>query len=211
MTLSLQLAPSSSHLQTTTSSSASSSSSSVSASSSAASSSASSSISFPSPTPSISSPPHLSALSMGPAVQPSSSPPPGDDASVSPPTMPPPKPKPRASARVPLEKGYSQMVWLRLLQTEPDLAGLKGQSPKRLIPMEEVKQHKTEEDAWTVLRGRVYNISPYIRFHPGGKDMLMKGAGRDCTALFNKYHVWVNAEFLMEKCLVGILDVPQTS
>lgn len=34
--------------------------------------------------------------------------------------------------------------------------------------MEEVKQHKTEEDAWTVLRGRVYNISPYIRFHPGG-------------------------------------------
>lgn len=34
--------------------------------------------------------------------------------------------------------------------------------------MQEVKQHKTEEDAWTVLRGRVYNISPYIRFHPGG-------------------------------------------
>jgi len=111
---------------------------------------------------------------------------------------------------VPLEKGYSQMVWLRLLQTEPDLAGLKGKSPKRMITMAEVKQHKIEEDAWTVLRGRVYNISPYIRFHPGGKDMLMKGAGRDCTALFNKYHAWVNAEFLMEKCMVGILDTPQT-
>ena len=48
------------------------------------------------------------------------------------------------------------------------VAGLKGVSPKRLITMEEVKQHKTDEDAWTVLRGRVYNISPYIRFHPGG-------------------------------------------
>jgi cytochrome b involved in lipid metabolism len=131
-----------------------------------------------------------------------------DAAIASTPAMPPPKPTPRA--KVPLEKGYSQMVWLRLLQTEPDLAGLKGQSPRRLIPMQEVKQHKTEEDAWTVLRGRVYNISPYIRFHPGGKDMLMKGAGRDCTALFNKYHAWVNAEFLMERCIVGILDVPPT-
>jgi len=75
--------------------------------------------------------------------------------------------------------------------------------------MEEVKQHKTDEDAWTVLRGRVYNISPYIRFHPGGRDMLMKGAGRDCTSLFNKYHAWVNAEFLLEKCIVGVLDIPQ--
>jgi len=48
------------------------------------------------------------------------------------------------------------------------LAGLKGKSNKRLIPIAEVKQHCTEEDAWTVLRGCVYNISPYIRFHPGG-------------------------------------------
>jgi hypothetical protein len=48
------------------------------------------------------------------------------------------------------------------------MAGLKGKSNKRMIPIAEVKEHCTEEDAWTVLRGRVYNISPYIRFHPGG-------------------------------------------
>ncbi|CAK9864650.1 unnamed protein product [Sphagnum jensenii] len=114
----------------------------------------------------------------------------------------------RSRAKVPLENGYSQMVWLKLLRTEPDLAGLKGKSNKRLIPIAEVKQHCTEEDAWTVLRGCVYNISPYIRFHPGGRDMLMKGAGKDCTSLFMKYHAWVNADFLLEKCLVGVLDVP---
>lgn len=33
------------------------------------------------------------------------------------------KAKPQARNKVPLEKGYSQMVWLRLMQTEPDLAG----------------------------------------------------------------------------------------
>eukprot|EP00249_Psilotum_nudum_P015377 c25294_g1_i1 orf=597-1196(-) len=120
---------------------------------------------------------------------------------------PPPQSKPRA--RVPLERGYTQMNWLKLTRTEPDLAGLKGQSSKRLIPMEEVKKHQSEEDAWTVLRGHIYNISPYLKFHPGGKDMLMKGAGIDCTSLFNKYHSWVNAEFLLEKCLVGHLDISQ--
>lgn len=37
--------------------------------------------------------------------------------------LPPPPPKSKVRAKVPLEKGYSQMVWLRLSQTEPDLAG----------------------------------------------------------------------------------------
>jgi len=110
-------------------------------------------------------------------------------------------------AKVPFEKGYSQMDWLKLTQTHPDLAGLKGSSNRRFISMDEVKQHKSEGDIWTVLKGRVYNISPYMKFHPGGEDMLMKASGKDCSALFNKYHAWVNAEFLLEKCLVG-LDVP---
>lgn len=114
--------------------------------------------------------------------------------------------KPAVRAKVPFEKGYSQMDWLRLTRTDPDLAGLKGRSNRRLISMTEVKQHKTEGPIWTVLKGRVYNISPYMKFHPGGVDMLMKAAGKDCTALFNKYHAWVNAEFLLEKCLVGVLD-----
>lgn len=114
--------------------------------------------------------------------------------------------KPITRTKVPFEKGYSQMDWLKLTRTHPDLAGLNGQSNKRLISMNEVKQHKTEGSMWTVLKGRVYNISPYMKFHPGGVDLLMKAVGKDCTGLFNKYHAWVNFEFLLEKCLVGTLD-----
>nr|GMC79781.1 cytochrome B5 domain-containing protein RLF [Ipomoea batatas]GMC84485.1 cytochrome B5 domain-containing protein RLF [Ipomoea batatas] len=117
--------------------------------------------------------------------------------------------KPAPRAKVPFEKGYSQMDWLKLTTTHPDLAGLKGHSNRRLISINEVKQHQSEGSMWTVLKGRVYNISPYMKFHPGGVDMLMKAVGKDCTALFNKYHAWVNAEFLLEKCLVGILDESQ--
>ena len=36
------------------------------------------------------------------------------------------------------------------------------------------------------LRGKVYNISPYLRFHPGGAAILLKAAGKDGTALFQK-------------------------
>ncbi|KAK8514648.1 hypothetical protein V6N12_057546 [Hibiscus sabdariffa] len=114
--------------------------------------------------------------------------------------------KPAPRAKVPFEKGYSQMDWLKLTRTHPDLAGLKGQSNRRLIPMSEVKQNQKDGSMWTVLKGRVYNISPYMKFHPGGVDMLMKAVGKDSTSLFNKYHAWVNFEFLLEKCLVGTLD-----
>ena len=34
--------------------------------------------------------------------------------------------------------------------------------------MSEVKEHQTEGSMWTVLKGRVYNLSPYMKFHPGG-------------------------------------------
>eukprot|EP00898_Chlorokybus_atmophyticus_P001101 jgi/Chlat1/1992/Chrsp158S02294 len=115
---------------------------------------------------------------------------------------------PKVREKVPYQQGFSQMDWLRVTKTRPNLNGLNGQ-PLRRVTMEEVKRHKSPDDAWMVLRGKVYNISPYLSFHPGGRDKLMLGAGRDGTTLFNKYHAWVNADFLMEKTLVGVLvDTP---
>ncbi len=70
---------------------------------------------------------------------------------------------------------------------------------------EELAQHASPEDAWGALHGRVYNLTPYLRFHPGGVAVLTKAAGRDMTDLFNKYHPWVNAAALMERCLIGRL------
>ena len=53
----------------------------------------------------------------------------------------------------------------------------------------------------------MYNLSPYLKFHPGGVDQLMKGAGRekDGERLFLEVHPWVNWEGLLGECLVGIL------
>ena len=107
--------------------------------------------------------------------------------------------------RVLLEKGFSQVDWMRLTKSHPDLAGLAG-GPQRRLTLEEVAKHCTEADAWTVVNDRVYNLTPYLPFHPGGKPLLMKGAGKDSTALFNKYHPWVNIHYMMAACLVGVVE-----
>ena len=44
---------------------------------------------------------------------------------------------------------------------------------------------------------QVYNLTPFLHYHPGGVPEIMKGAGRDCTALFDKYHPWVNFDTLV--------------
>lgn len=53
---------------------------------------------------------------------------------------------------------------------------------------------------------QVYNITPYMKFHPGGVPQLKRAAGIDCTTLFMKYHAWVNADALLEKCLIGLVE-----
>jgi cytochrome-b5 reductase len=54
----------------------------------------------------------------------------------------------------------------------------------------------------------VYNVTPYLRYHPGGADILARAAGTDATQLFNRYHPWVNAAALLERCLIGPLHKP---
>jgi cytochrome b involved in lipid metabolism len=52
------------------------------------------------------------------------------------------------------------------------------------IPPSLLKQHNKRDDAWTAIYGKVYNITPYLPFHPGGERELMRCAGRDGTKLF---------------------------
>ena len=48
-----------------------------------------------------------------------------------------------------------------------------------------MKRHKSNDDCWMALNGKVYDITKYIPYHPGGKK-IMAAAGKDGTALFSK-------------------------
>jgi len=59
--------------------------------------------------------------------------------------------------------------------------------------------------AWSSYQGKVYNITPYLPFHPGGEGQLRRAAGRDGEQLFVEVHPWVNWENMLGACVVGIL------
>lgn len=54
------------------------------------------------------------------------------------------------------------------------------------IPPSVLKTHNKRSDAWSAFNGKVYNITPYLAFHPGGERELMRVAGRDGTELFGE-------------------------
>jgi len=71
--------------------------------------------------------------------------------------------------------------------------------------MLKIQNGRKGRDAWTSYQGKVYNIQPYVPFHPGGKGELLRGAGKDSAKLFVEVHPWVNWDAILGECLVGIL------
>uniref|UniRef100_A0AAG5DSF7 Cytochrome-b5 reductase n=1 Tax=Anopheles atroparvus TaxID=41427 RepID=A0AAG5DSF7_ANOAO len=107
-----------------------------------------------------------------------------------------------------LKPGHSLMDWIRLGNSGTDLTGTGG----RIQPVShaELAKHDRLDDAWMAIRGKVYNVTRYMNFHPGGADELMRGAGKDATKLFEEVHAWVNYESLLAKCYVGPLRTTVT-
>lgn len=111
--------------------------------------------------------------------------------------------------KVVLKPGFHLSDWVRLCQVSSDMSGRNG-GPLRKVTVSELAQHKSQFDCWTAYNGKVYNITNYLHYHPGGIPKLMAGAGKDCTKEFNKFHAWVNAESMLSKCLVGTLVPDET-
>ncbi|KAG8967783.1 hypothetical protein FRC03_009332 [Tulasnella sp. 419] len=116
--------------------------------------------------------------------------------------------KAKARAKVALAPGHSPLDWARLKSSGEDLRG--GVTELMRITPSELKEHRTRDDAWAAFGGKVYNITPYLPFHPGGEKELMRVAGRDGTKLFMTTHSWVNLDFMLDGCMVGFL-VPEDS
>lgn len=104
--------------------------------------------------------------------------------------------------KVALKPGHSLMDWIRKSAKEKDtLSGTNGRILE--VTREELSKHNKVDDCWLVVHGKVYNVTPYLDFHPGGVDEMMRGAGTDATQLFNEVHKWVNFRSMLKNCFVG--------
>ena len=68
----------------------------------------------------------------------------------------------------------------------------------------EVAKHNKKTDAWIAIDGKVADITEWIPKHPGGA-VIMKGVGKDATALFTSIGHDEYARKMLKKYQIGIL------
>lgn len=107
---------------------------------------------------------------------------------------PPPSRARNKMGKAPLAKGFGLHDWALLTKQAKDLAQRKGAPLRQKIPLSELAQHNQVYDGWCALKGKVYNIGPYLPYHPGGERIMHKVLGKDASQLFDKYHPWVNID-----------------
>jgi len=84
-------------------------------------------------------------------------------------------------------------------------------SPRSIIKEEDIKyswddvdKHRSVDDCWMVIEGKVYDVTPWVSKHPGGQ-LIMNGAGRDATPLFVSYHP-LHTQQMLPKFQIGVLE-----
>ncbi|KAK7525298.1 heme/steroid binding protein-like protein [Phyllosticta citriasiana] len=120
---------------------------------------------------------------------------------------------PNPRQKVQLTPGHSPLDWAALVKSNSNLSGVS--SLQRVTPSM-LKAHNGRRNkqsgqvmpAWSAYHGKVYNITPYLPYHPGGEGELRRAAGKDGEKLFNEVHPWVNWDNMLSECVVGIL-VPE--
>lgn len=85
-------------------------------------------------------------------------------------------------------------------------AGSASKAPQ-VFTREDVWKHNKMGDCYTIVHGRVYDISNYLRLHPGGPSLLLRNAGTDSTKDFEALFHSKKARLILDQYYVGDLKV----
>ncbi|HMR01323.1 MAG TPA: cytochrome b5-like heme/steroid binding domain-containing protein [Candidatus Gracilibacteria bacterium] len=80
--------------------------------------------------------------------------------------------------------GCSQNV-----EAEPSVTPDQQSSEQSAIfTMEDIQAHDQNDDCYTTIEGKVYDITPFVLLHPGGEEEITRICGKDGTAMFAQQH-----------------------
>lgn len=57
-----------------------------------------------------------------------------------------------------------------------------------ILSVAEIRNHNTKGDCWSLIKGDVYNLTSYVRNHPGGQDVISNICGKDGSSAFSNQH-----------------------
>jgi len=78
-------------------------------------------------------------------------------------------------------------------------------SADTVYTLDEVAEHYTQDDCWVILYDRVYDLTRFLRLHPGGADIVLENGGRDASSAFHGVGHSPAAAEMMRKYQVGVL------
>ncbi|XP_034948422.1 cytochrome b5-like isoform X2 [Chelonus insularis] len=70
---------------------------------------------------------------------------------------------------------------------------------------EEVAKHTNSDNLWFIIHNNVYDITGFLKEHPGGEEVLYEQAGLDATEAFENVGHSSDARQMMEPYKIGEL------
>lgn len=85
-----------------------------------------------------------------------------------------------------------------------------GEKSLEKYSVETVNKHNAPNDCWLIIWGRVYDVTSWVPYHPGGSLILLR-AGKDCSHLFESYHPLYVRKILGRYCIGEVEEVADNS
>ncbi|KAI8915391.1 cytochrome b5-like heme/steroid binding domain-containing protein [Powellomyces hirtus] len=77
----------------------------------------------------------------------------------------------------------------------------------RTFEWSEIAAHKTRDDLWMVIDGKVYDTTKFLDEHPGGEEVMIEVGGQDASEAFEEIGHSDDARALLESLYIGDLSV----
>nr|AAF60299.1 cytochrome b5 DIF-F [Petunia x hybrida] len=77
---------------------------------------------------------------------------------------------------------------------------------QRVFTLSQVAEHKSKQDCWIIINGRVVDVTKFLEEHPGGEEVLIESAGKDATKEFQDIGHSKATKNLLFKYQIGYLQ-----